>query len=304
MSIILFIIILVVLILVHEFGHLVVAKLTGIRVDEFSIGFFRPKLFSKKIGETEYSFRPLLLGGYVKIFGEDPDQESMFGPDKERSFVNKPKWVQAAVLVAGVGFNILLAWFIFSFVFMIGMPTVVSNEERGSVTDPKLVIIDVLPESPAGLVGFKNGDELLQLIAEEESTYIESAEEVIAFISSHPGEEITISHKRGEDILETSVVPRGNLIPSDPERAAIGISMGIVGTQQLLPHRALWEGGKFTISMLGLVGAALGGFFASIFTFTADFFSSCRANRHCWSCWRRGGTWRCTTPPFYCNYFS
>ncbi len=106
MNIIIFLIILLVLVVAHEFGHFIVAKKNGIRVDEFSFGF-PPKLFGKKIGETTYNFNALPLGGYVKIFGENPDEESISGPDSSRSFVNKKAYVQAAVLLAGVTMNFL-----------------------------------------------------------------------------------------------------------------------------------------------------------------------------------------------------
>src|SRR5947207_3662750 len=117
MSILIFIIILLVLVLVHEAGHFFTAKKFGIRVDEFGFGF-PPKLFGVKKGETEYTFNLLPLGGFVKIFGENPDDENINGPDRHRSFINKPKWQQALVLLAGVFANFLLAWLLFSFGFL------------------------------------------------------------------------------------------------------------------------------------------------------------------------------------------
>src|SRR3989304_2312273 len=120
MSIIIFLIILLVLVLVHEFGHFFAAKKFGIRVDEFGFGF-PPKLFSFKKGETEYSFNLLPLGGFVKIFGESVDEADLIEvgfldkeatPEKielaKRSLVNKPKWQQALVLFAGIFANFLL----------------------------------------------------------------------------------------------------------------------------------------------------------------------------------------------------
>src|SRR5947207_14362424 len=97
MSILIFIIILLVLVLVHEAVHFFAAKKFGIRVDEFGFGF-PPKLFGIKKGETEYTLNLLPIGGFVKIFGEDPNDENTNGPDRERSFVHKPKWQQATVL--------------------------------------------------------------------------------------------------------------------------------------------------------------------------------------------------------------
>ena len=76
MNIIIFIVILAILILAHEFGHFIVAKKSGIRVDEFGIGF-PPKIWGKKFGETEYTINALPFGGFVKIFGETPDEESI-----------------------------------------------------------------------------------------------------------------------------------------------------------------------------------------------------------------------------------
>src|SRR5690349_5180872 len=130
MNIIIFLIILLVLVIVHEFGHFYSAKKFGIRVDEFGFGF-PPKLFGIKKGETEYTFNALPFGGFVKIFGENPDQESITGPDSARSFVNKPKWQQATVLFAGVFANFILAWLLFSFGLMSGMPTSVNGGLSG-----------------------------------------------------------------------------------------------------------------------------------------------------------------------------
>src|SRR5471030_2503397 len=122
MNILIFVVILLVLVVVHESGHFFAAKKFGIRVDEFGFGF-PPKLFGVKKGETEYTFNLLPLGGFVKIYGENPDDENTSGPDAKRSFVNKPAYQQAIVLFAGVFANFLLAWFLFSLGFMSGLPT-------------------------------------------------------------------------------------------------------------------------------------------------------------------------------------
>ncbi len=119
MSIVVFLIILFVLVLVHEFGHFWMAKSFNIKVDEFGFGF-PPKLFGIKKGETEYTFNLLPIGGFVKIFGENPNEENTNGPDSARSFVNKPKYKQAIVLLAGVFANFLLAFILFSAVLMLG----------------------------------------------------------------------------------------------------------------------------------------------------------------------------------------
>ena len=123
MSIILFIIILALLILVHEFGHFIVAVKSGIKVSEFGIGF-PPRLATLfRWKETDFTLNAIPFGGFVKIFGENPDEASLSGPESARSFVNKPKSIQALVLVAGVACNIIFAWLLISFGFMWGLPT-------------------------------------------------------------------------------------------------------------------------------------------------------------------------------------
>src|SRR3989344_531186 len=121
MSVLIFLIILAVLVLVHEFGHFIVAKKSGIRVDEFGLGF-PPRLFARKFGETLYSVNAIPFGGYVKIFGEDSHSGEVAEGDKSRSFQNKSKWIQASVLVAGVTFNLIFAWLIILLRFIIETP--------------------------------------------------------------------------------------------------------------------------------------------------------------------------------------
>src|SRR3989338_4010004 len=171
MNILIFLIILLVLVLVHEFGHFFTAKRFGIRVDEFGFGF-PPKLFGFKKGETEYSFNLLPIGGFVKIFGENPEEEQSLygvGPDEDRKFYNKAKWKQAIVLFAGVFANFLLAWLLFSFGFMSGLPTSVNSEIGNSkLTDINLVIISVATESPAEKAGLRSGDKIISIKSEKD----------------------------------------------------------------------------------------------------------------------------------------
>jgi len=153
MTILFFILILIVLILVHEFGHFIIAKAFGIKVHEFGI-FFPPRLFAKKFGETEYSFNLLPFGGFVKIFGENYDE----GKDDPRSFVNKPRWQQAAVLVAGIAFNLLFAWLALTVGYMAGLPTATEHKGFGYVQGAAPTVVVVLPSSPAQKAGLIEGD--------------------------------------------------------------------------------------------------------------------------------------------------
>ncbi|MBT3282595.1 hypothetical protein HON59_01050 [bacterium] len=273
MSIIIFIIVLVVLILVHEFGHFISAKKSGIRVDEFGIGF-PPRIFGKKIGETTYSLNWIPFGGFVKIFGENPDEESISGPDSKRSFVNKKRRIQALVIVAGVVFNMLLAIILFSAGFLIGMP-VSDNDplivDKGyEITNSALTVISVLNESPAMEGGLKAGDELLGVATRSEAVEVLDADTVSEFIASHGGEEIAFVYERNSEVLLAEVVPESGIVDDDIERAAIGTLLGTVGTLKLPIHKAIIEGVVLTGEMTVLIAVGLGGFIVSAFTLSAD----------------------------------
>ena len=240
MNILIFLIILLVLVLVHEFGHFWSAKRFGIRVDEFGFGF-PPKLLGKKYGETEYSLNLLPIGGFVKIFGENPDEENTNGPDKDRSFVNKPKCQQAIVLFSGVFANFLLAWLLFSIGFMSGLPTSVGSEPKGYIVENKhLVVISVFPNSPAEASGLKSGDKIVSIRSGKETVGDIDPYTLKSFVISHPGKEIEFGYLRGKnDVMGTAIaVP----VKNTGEEASIGINMDEIGTVKLPVFRALWEG--------------------------------------------------------------
>jgi len=246
MSIFIFFIILLVLVLVHEFGHFFTAKSFGIRVDEFGFGF-PPKLFSFKRGETEYSFNLLPIGGFVKIFGENPDQENTYGSDSARSFVNKAKYKQAIVLLAGVFMNLLLAWVLFSFGFMSGLPTSVGSEPPGyTLEDVNLVVVSVVESSPAATAGLKSGDKIVYVSDGEEGLEKINPETIKSFIVSHPNQELEIGYIRGkitEDPIFTKITPSTGSSNSTP---TIGISMDQIGVAKLPILTAFKEGLSLT----------------------------------------------------------
>ncbi len=235
MNIIIFFIILLVLVLVHEFGHFFSAKRFGIRVDEFGFGF-PPKLFGKKYGETEYSLNLFPVGGFVKIFGENPDEENISGPDAGRSFVNKPKWQQIIVLFSGIFANFLFAWLLFSISFMSGLPTSVGNEPEGySVTGANLVVVSVLPGSPAEIAGLKTGDKIVSVYSADGSLEKVNTETFKSFIVSHPNKEISVAYLRGKSNTM-------NVVKATPLASGIGIAMDEIGILKLPFFKALEEG--------------------------------------------------------------
>jgi len=263
LNILILVIILLVLVLVHEFGHFFSAKKFGIRVDEFGFGF-PPKLFGIKKGETEYTFNLLPLGGFVKIFGENPNEESISGPDAKRSFVNKPKYKQAIVLFAGVLANFLLAWLLFSIGFMSGLPTSVGNEPKGyTVTNTHLVLVSVLANSPAERGGLKSGDKIISLKSTSSILTDINPNSLKSFIISNGEKKIEFSYLRGKNktLKTTKITPSINKIGENP---TIGIAMDEIGTVKLPVLRALWEGMSLNISVtkstvVGLYKLIVGG---------------------------------------------
>lgn len=196
MTILISIIVLSVLVMFHEFGHFIVAKLSGARVNEFSIGF-GPRLFKKKYGETEYSFRALLFGGYVALEGED---EKSSDP---RAIVNKPWPVRLAVFAAGPLMNILLAFLLLFIVFF-------------NIGSPIPQIKSVMEGYPAEKAGILPGDKIVMV----NNTKINTWEELEKAISSNGERVLTIEIQRENQILQKQVKP---IFDKNASKVMIGI---------------------------------------------------------------------------------
>jgi len=144
-SILPFVFILVGLVVVHELGHFFTAKMAGVQVLEFGIGY-PPKLFGKKFGETEYTINALPLGGFVRLLGEED-------PTAPRSLASKPRWVRLVVLSAGAFMNLIFAVLLFSIAMMIPREVDISRARIG----------EVIPNSPAAEAGILAGDVVFEV---------------------------------------------------------------------------------------------------------------------------------------------
>jgi regulator of sigma E protease len=259
MTILIFLIILGIIVLVHECGHFFVAKKFGIRVDEFGIGF-PPKVYGKKIGETEYTINWFPIGGFVRIWGEDPTEEHLTGPGSERSFVSKPRYQQALVLVAGVTMNVILAFVLYTLSYMIGMPTAVDNAQDASVSNVHLTVTNVLPKGPADAF-LKPGDQIESVSrasgASLDTAGIASTTQVANFIAESKDAAVTLGLVRGTQHFTHTASPKAGVISSDPSRYALGFSMSFVGTSQYGLWESITRGAERTY---GATSDILGGF--------------------------------------------
>ncbi len=273
MSIIIFIIILAILIFVHELGHFLVAKKSGIRVDEFGLGF-PPKIFAKKWGETTYTLNAIPFGGFVKIFGEDPEvEQAHYGAgshdDRDRSFQFKPKWIQASVLVAGVTFNLIFAWLCISLGFMIGLPAFMDFSTSGNSSKIDSMYVEVLSGSPAERSGLATGDKIISLSSENKIVQgKELLPENVRKIINESEDGVEVTYVRAENPPVTiSITPENN-----PELGfkTIGIAMGSE-TIKLPVHLAFFEGARTTWLLTKGTAIGLGQFLWKTVTFKSDF---------------------------------
>lgn len=266
MTLILFFGVLFVLILVHEWGHFITAKKTGMRVDEFGIGF-PPKLFGIKRGETEYSFNLLPIGGFVRIFGEDAAGAAE-ASDYERSFIARPKWAQAVVLVAGVTMNVLFAWFLFVIVLTMGIPT--SVDESDATDAARLVVAAVLPESPAAIAGIPVGTTITGLSSGADTLSKATPSEFREFTEQHPNQPLTLSYDVNGEARTTEVTPVVGLIKEEPEQAAVGVSLSLVEHVRSPFYEALWLGAVMTYDSTITIAGSIITLLAQTFTLSAD----------------------------------
>jgi regulator of sigma E protease len=268
MTIILFLVVLAILIFIHELGHFIVAKKSGIRVDEFAIGF-PPKILSWVRGETKYVLNLIPFGGYVKIFGENPDDESLTGVDSARSFVNAKRWKQICVLLAGITMNIIFAWVLISASFMFGSMVPVGEEASNYskyIKDTQIVLVNIIPGSPAEKAGLKLGDKLISVASTSGKELTVSG--VIDIIKNSTSTDVVLTYSRSGDLIQAKIVPEYN---QTENRKVIGIVMQSVGIVRLNPVLALWEGGKLTIANIQQVAVGLSIFLWHAVIGQADF---------------------------------
>lgn len=235
MTIIVFIIILAVLVLVHEFGHFLAAKRQGVLVEEFGFGF-PPRLFGKKIGETIYSINLIPLGGFVKLYGEEYQElkNEKTSALRDRAFVYKKPSKKALIIIGGVLMNFVLAVLVYYITVPLNnfssdlLPTIVPYHFRFGQQEHKVVISGVIAGSEAAKAGIEGGDLAIRIGTMEKYnvtwTPIVSSEQFINTVKkslNKPVYLIVENISNGEQ-KTVSAVPRYD---TRLKRAIIGINL-------------------------------------------------------------------------------
>lgn len=270
-AIFIFLGVLFVLVLVHEWGHYIVAKLTKMRVDEFAIGF-PPRLWSKKVGETTYALNALPIGGYVKILGEDKEEgtQALSEADKQRTFSARPKWAQALVLLAGVTMNMLLAWLLLIIisVSLIGSDRPITESDYSD--SARLVVAEVLSDSPAAGV-IPTGAEVTAISTSEiGSPGMLTPSNFSAVVTEAGDTPVTVTYEFAGDTQSVTLLSESVTVDG-VERSLLGVSLALVAPVEYGFFGAITEGTLATVNLTQRVTIGIFTFFGDIFTGKADF---------------------------------
>ncbi|MDO8481531.1 MAG: site-2 protease family protein [bacterium] len=245
--------ILVLLIVAHELGHFIVAKIFKVRVQEFGVGYPPRAFLFGKFGGTEYTLNWLPLGGFVRLFGDEGETEH--GPG---SFVDAKRPVQAAILVAGVLANAILAWVLFAGALAYGIPRVVPT--LGPNEQAHLIVADVVPGSPAEAAGITTGDEILNV--EDNAGLVPlslTPGEISEFVRERGGKQISFSYVRAGATSTVTIRPAHAVIAEQVGRPAIGVALVLVSNNAMPIRDALYESLFRTRDAFISVGSGLWG---------------------------------------------
>lgn len=253
LTIVTFILVLSILVFVHELGHFYVARKLGIKAEEFGFGF-PPRAWGvyrdyqgrwkqvwgrrevKDCPGTVYSFNWFPLGGFVKIKGENGEEESE--PD---SFAGRPVWQRAITLSAGVTMNVALAAILISFGLMIGLPQALDDVgPRAQVSQRKIQVVLVVAKSPAAAAGLMIGDDITAINNQPFKDY----ESLQQFVDQHVGESLHYQIKRGEEEFDFEITPETR---EETGRGGIGIALAETGLVRYPWYIAIWRGVEETL---------------------------------------------------------
>lgn len=253
----LFIAVLSVLVLAHEWGHYAAAKRAGMDIEEFGIGF-PPRLFSwKDKNGTEWSINLVPLGGFVRIKGENGEERTSPG-----AFAMKSIPARFLVLAAGVLMNLFVAWILFTGGFLFGLPAVIEGTEDTSaiISDRALHIVQVLPESPAAEAGIEEGDKVISIDGE---SFTDGEAARAALTPNAGGEPIEMVFERDGETEHTLLTPK---YIEEIKKEGVGVALVETGTVRYPFYVAPVKGVVTTIGMTVQIVGAFVGLVAGVFT--------------------------------------
>jgi len=226
------------LIAVHEFGHFMVAKKSGVRVERFSIGF-GPPLWRKQWRDTEYRLALVPLGGYVKMYGEQFDEAVS---DSEGSFLHQSVWKRMAIVAAGPGFNLLFAVVLIAFIHLIGIPV-----------ETSVRLGKILEGSAAAQAGLQTGDTVVAL----DGRPIERIDALKAHIVASDGRVLHMQINRAGQLLTVPLTPRKD---TEAREWRIGVELrpGDMRVRRSDPFSALGQGFAWTWQITTLTVTGFG----------------------------------------------
>lgn len=253
-TIIIFIGVLAVLVLAHEWGHFMAARKLGIAVDEFGFGF-PPRLASIRRGPTLYSLNWLPLGGFVKLKGEGGEAAG-----EADSYATQAAWKRAVVLVAGVAMNVVTAWVLLSLTLGLGIPTALGDAELAQARDVSVQVVGVAPGSPAAVAGIEVGD----IIGATDGQPILRIVGLQDYLGTKANTPVQITVVRGTERRNILVAP--TVLAGSAGRPAIGVNLVHSGTLRYPWHQAFWYGARDTVRLGSEIVKAFGGLLGNLVT--------------------------------------
>lgn len=227
MTALLVIAILVLLIVVHELGHFIAAKISSVKVQEFGVGYPPRAFVFGKLGDTEYTLNWIPFGGFVRLFGDEGEEEHGRG-----SLVDSPRWKQAFILIAGVAMNAVAAWGLFVLAFHVGVPQVIDAPKDGEST--RILVSGIVAGSPAEAAGIAPGDEITG-IADAEGDYAPSVtpDSFVEFVRTHAGEPVVVGYKHRGVEKEATMIPAQGVLSKAAGQPALGVALALVANRSL-----------------------------------------------------------------------
>ena len=252
-TVILFLVVIIVLVVIHELGHFIVAKLFGIRVDEFGIGYppRAKKLFVLK--KTLFSLNWLPFGGFVKIYGEETDSET--NEIVLNSFTYQKKWKRSAVVLAGIVANLILAFVLYVISFSIGFLGSPSDFAGSVVVNkPEMLVTEVVSGSPASQAKIEAGDLITRVSASGKTLVPHTVGNVISFIQLSGTNPITFSVMHMNVVRDVVITPRAGVVEGKP---GIGVGLSEVSLVRLpisksIPYALKYTGQEFVSVLSGI----------------------------------------------------